>query len=110
MNCLDSLSLASIDPGGETAQASSDGDQTPDKNKKKNRCFSCRKKVGLTGKEFHDTYSTEIIIMTWSKGHELALIGFSIPHQMIITRQCLKFLADCLKSSIVFCLCNINII
>ncbi|CAM9331782.1 unnamed protein product [Lampetra planeri] len=34
---------------GEAAQASSDGDQTPDKNKKKNRCFSCRKKVGLTG-------------------------------------------------------------
>uniref|UniRef100_A0A3B4BGD9 Uncharacterized protein n=1 Tax=Periophthalmus magnuspinnatus TaxID=409849 RepID=A0A3B4BGD9_9GOBI len=33
----------------ETAQASSDGEQTPDKNKKKNRCFSCRKKVGLTG-------------------------------------------------------------
>uniref|UniRef100_A0A4W5MRI1 Zgc:77486 n=1 Tax=Hucho hucho TaxID=62062 RepID=A0A4W5MRI1_9TELE len=32
-----------------TAQASSDGDQTPDKNKKKNRCFTCRKKVGLTG-------------------------------------------------------------
>uniref|UniRef100_A0A665UUD9 Zgc:77486 n=1 Tax=Echeneis naucrates TaxID=173247 RepID=A0A665UUD9_ECHNA len=35
-------------PAGEAAQAS-DGDQTPDKNKKKNRCFSCRKKVGLTG-------------------------------------------------------------
>ncbi|KAM6963207.1 AN1-type zinc finger protein 5 [Aplochiton taeniatus] len=35
---------------GEAAQASSDGDQTPDKNeKKKNRCFTCRKKVGLTG-------------------------------------------------------------
>ncbi|XP_028299530.1 AN1-type zinc finger protein 5 [Gouania willdenowi] len=34
---------------GEAAQGSSDGDQTPDKNKKKNRCFSCRKKVGLTG-------------------------------------------------------------
>lgn len=34
---------------GEMAQASSDGEQTPDKNKKKNRCFSCRKKVGLTG-------------------------------------------------------------
>ncbi|KAI1891642.1 hypothetical protein AGOR_G00145880 [Albula goreensis] len=33
----------------ETAQASSDGDQTPDKSKKKNRCFTCRKKVGLTG-------------------------------------------------------------
>uniref|UniRef100_H2MPD3 Zgc:77486 n=1 Tax=Oryzias latipes TaxID=8090 RepID=H2MPD3_ORYLA len=33
----------------EAAQASSDGEQTPDKNKKKNRCFSCRKKVGLTG-------------------------------------------------------------
>uniref|UniRef100_A0AAY5EEN7 AN1-type domain-containing protein n=1 Tax=Electrophorus electricus TaxID=8005 RepID=A0AAY5EEN7_ELEEL len=32
-----------------TAQASSDGDQTPDKSKKKNRCFTCRKKVGLTG-------------------------------------------------------------
>lgn len=39
------------EPAGEAAQASSDGDQTPDKNKKKNRCFSCRKKVGLTGKE-----------------------------------------------------------
>lgn len=35
----------------EAAQALSDSDQTPDKNKKKNRCFSCRKKVGLTGKE-----------------------------------------------------------
>ncbi|KAM9797539.1 AN1-type zinc finger protein 5 [Syngnathus typhle] len=33
---------------GEAAQTS-DGEQTPDKNKKKNRCFSCRKKVGLTG-------------------------------------------------------------
>ena len=36
----------------ETAEATesvSDGDQTPDKNKKKNRCFTCRKKVGLTG-------------------------------------------------------------
>ncbi|GLD62310.1 AN1-type zinc finger protein 5 isoform X1 [Lates japonicus] len=40
----------SSEPVGEAAQASSsDGDQTPDKNKKKNRCFSCRKKVGLTG-------------------------------------------------------------
>ncbi|CAB1455026.1 unnamed protein product [Pleuronectes platessa] len=39
----------STEPLGEGAQASSDGDQTPDKNKKKNRCFSCRKKVGLTG-------------------------------------------------------------
>ncbi|XP_006790380.1 AN1-type zinc finger protein 5 [Neolamprologus brichardi] len=39
----------STEPVGEAAQASSDGDQTPDKNKKKNRCFSCRKKVGLTG-------------------------------------------------------------
>ncbi|KAM6921729.1 AN1-type zinc finger protein 5 isoform 1-T1 [Xenentodon cancila] len=38
----------STEPVGEGAQAS-DGDQTPDKNKKKNRCFSCRKKVGLTG-------------------------------------------------------------
>ncbi|XP_069551095.1 AN1-type zinc finger protein 5 isoform X2 [Brachyistius frenatus] len=38
----------SSEPAGEAAQASSDGDQTPDKNKKKNRCFSCRKKVGLT--------------------------------------------------------------
>uniref|UniRef100_A0A674MJU9 Zgc:77486 n=1 Tax=Takifugu rubripes TaxID=31033 RepID=A0A674MJU9_TAKRU len=37
-------------PLGEAAQALSDSDQTPDKNKKKNRCFSCRKKVGLTGK------------------------------------------------------------
>ncbi|KAK6309075.1 hypothetical protein J4Q44_G00205380 [Coregonus suidteri] len=36
-------------PVGEAAQASSEGDQTPDKNKKKNRCFTCRKKVGLTG-------------------------------------------------------------
>ncbi|KAJ8374458.1 hypothetical protein SKAU_G00050380 [Synaphobranchus kaupii] len=33
----------------EAAQPSSDGDQTPDKSKKKNRCFTCRKKVGLTG-------------------------------------------------------------
>lgn len=39
----------STEPQGEAAQASSDNDQTPDKNKKKNRCFSCRKKVGLTG-------------------------------------------------------------
>ncbi|XP_047230552.1 AN1-type zinc finger protein 5 isoform X5 [Girardinichthys multiradiatus] len=37
------------EPVGDGAHASSDGDQTPDKNKKKNRCFSCRKKVGLTG-------------------------------------------------------------
>ncbi|XP_047655922.1 AN1-type zinc finger protein 5 isoform X2 [Tachysurus fulvidraco] len=36
-------------PAAEAAQTSSDGDQTPDKSKKKNRCFSCRKKVGLTG-------------------------------------------------------------
>uniref|UniRef100_A0A3P9NXE6 Zgc:77486 n=1 Tax=Poecilia reticulata TaxID=8081 RepID=A0A3P9NXE6_POERE len=36
-------------PVADDAQASSEGDQTPDKNKKKNRCFSCRKKVGLTG-------------------------------------------------------------
>ncbi|XP_046893249.1 AN1-type zinc finger protein 5 [Hypomesus transpacificus] len=36
-------------PGGEAGQVVSDGDQTPDKNKKKNRCFTCRKKVGLTG-------------------------------------------------------------
>ncbi|XP_043984609.1 AN1-type zinc finger protein 5 [Gambusia affinis] len=39
----------STEPVGDDAQASSEGDQTPDKNKKKNRCFSCRKKVGLTG-------------------------------------------------------------
>uniref|UniRef100_A0A3B3BJF7 Zgc:77486 n=1 Tax=Oryzias melastigma TaxID=30732 RepID=A0A3B3BJF7_ORYME len=39
----------STEPASEAAQASSDGEQTPDKNKKKNRCFSCRKKVGLTG-------------------------------------------------------------
>uniref|UniRef100_A0A8C6MGN9 Zgc:77486 n=1 Tax=Nothobranchius furzeri TaxID=105023 RepID=A0A8C6MGN9_NOTFU len=39
---------SSADPVGEGAQAS-DGEQTPDKNKKANRCFSCRKKVGLTG-------------------------------------------------------------
>ncbi|XP_031430449.1 AN1-type zinc finger protein 5 isoform X1 [Clupea harengus] len=42
-------SSKSSGPVGESAQASSDGDQTPDKNKKKNRCFTCRKKVGLTG-------------------------------------------------------------
>ncbi|XP_029683510.1 AN1-type zinc finger protein 5 isoform X3 [Takifugu rubripes] len=40
---------SSSEPLGEAAQALSDSDQTPDKNKKKNRCFSCRKKVGLTG-------------------------------------------------------------
>ncbi|XP_055717448.1 AN1-type zinc finger protein 5-like isoform X2 [Salvelinus fontinalis] len=41
--------IRSIDkPVGEVAQTLSDGDQTPDKNKK-NRCFTCRKKVGLTG-------------------------------------------------------------
>ncbi|XP_051757877.1 AN1-type zinc finger protein 5 isoform X3 [Ctenopharyngodon idella] len=45
-------SSKSSGPVGEAAQASSDGDQTPDKNKKKNRCFTCRKKVGLTG--IHD--------------------------------------------------------
>lgn len=39
------------EPLGEATQALSDSDQTPDKNKKKNRCFSCRKKVGLTGKD-----------------------------------------------------------
>ncbi|XP_010870084.1 AN1-type zinc finger protein 5 isoform X4 [Esox lucius] len=39
----------STGPVGEAAPASSDGDQTPDKNKKKKRCFTCRKKVGLTG-------------------------------------------------------------
>ncbi|KAJ8274165.1 hypothetical protein COCON_G00087900 [Conger conger] len=33
----------------EATESVSDGDQTPDKNKKKNRCFTCRKKVGLTG-------------------------------------------------------------
>ncbi|XP_056270332.1 AN1-type zinc finger protein 5 [Pseudoliparis swirei] len=38
----------SSEPVEEAAQALSDNDQTPDKNKKKNRCFSCRKKVGLT--------------------------------------------------------------
>uniref|UniRef100_H2SM66 Zgc:77486 n=1 Tax=Takifugu rubripes TaxID=31033 RepID=H2SM66_TAKRU len=42
-------SLLFPEPLGEAAQALSDSDQTPDKNKKKNRCFSCRKKVGLTG-------------------------------------------------------------
>ncbi|KAI7798137.1 AN1-type zinc finger protein 5 isoform X2 [Triplophysa rosa] len=42
-------SSKSTGPVGESSQASSDGDQTPDKNKKKNRCFTCRKKVGLTG-------------------------------------------------------------
>jgi len=42
--------LFSSEPVEEAAQALSDSDQTPDKNKKKNRCFSCRKKVGLTGK------------------------------------------------------------
>ncbi|XP_036410020.1 AN1-type zinc finger protein 5-like [Megalops cyprinoides] len=40
-------------PSGETTveatESTSDGDQTPDKGKKKNRCFTCRKKVGLTG-------------------------------------------------------------
>ncbi|XP_017540286.1 AN1-type zinc finger protein 5 isoform X2 [Pygocentrus nattereri] len=45
----DEGSSKSSGPVGEAAQASSDGDQTPDKNKKKNRCFTCRKKVGLTG-------------------------------------------------------------
>ncbi|XP_015457868.2 AN1-type zinc finger protein 5 [Astyanax mexicanus] len=45
----DEGSSKSSGPVVEAAQASSDGDQTPDKNKKKNRCFICRKKVGLTG-------------------------------------------------------------
>lgn len=45
------LCVSSPEPVGEAAQALSDSDQTPDKNKKKNRCFACRKKVGLTGKE-----------------------------------------------------------
>lgn len=39
----------------EAVQALSDSDQTPDKNKKKNRCFSCRKKVGLTGKNHENS-------------------------------------------------------
>lgn len=54
MNCFLIILLvffSSPEPTGEAAQALSDSDQTPDKNKKKNRCFSCRKKVGLTGKE-----------------------------------------------------------
>ncbi|KAM9474766.1 AN1-type zinc finger protein 5 isoform 1-T3 [Clarias gariepinus] len=42
-------SSKSTGPATEAAQASSDGEQTPDKSKKKNRCFTCRKKVGLTG-------------------------------------------------------------
>ncbi|XP_060788547.1 AN1-type zinc finger protein 5 isoform X2 [Neoarius graeffei] len=42
-------SSKSTDPTPEAVQATSDGDQTPDKSKKKNRCFTCRKKVGLTG-------------------------------------------------------------
>ncbi|XP_069042303.1 AN1-type zinc finger protein 5 isoform X2 [Lepisosteus oculatus] len=34
----------------DTAQGSAEGsDKIPDKSKKKNRCFTCRKKVGLTG-------------------------------------------------------------
>ncbi|GAA6073934.1 AN1-type zinc finger protein 5 isoform X2, partial [Tachysurus ichikawai] len=41
-------SSKSTGPAAEAAQTSSDGDQTPDKSKKKNRCFRCRKKVGLT--------------------------------------------------------------
>ncbi|KAG7332768.1 hypothetical protein KOW79_004602 [Hemibagrus wyckioides] len=45
----DKASPKSTGPATEAAQTSSDGDQTPDKNKKKNRCFSCKKKVGLTG-------------------------------------------------------------
>lgn len=45
----DEGSSKSSGPSGEAAQALSDGEQTPDKNKKKNRCFTCRKKVGLTG-------------------------------------------------------------
>lgn len=45
------LLLLFPEPASEAAQASSDGEQTPDKNKKKNRCFSCRKKVGLTGEQ-----------------------------------------------------------
>lgn len=45
----DEGSSKSSGPVIEAAQSSSDGDQTPDKNKKKNRCFTCRKKVGLTG-------------------------------------------------------------
>ncbi|KAM9849325.1 AN1-type zinc finger protein 5 [Aulostomus maculatus] len=44
----DESTTSNTEPTGDAAQAS-DGDQTPDKNKKKNRCFSCRKKVGLTG-------------------------------------------------------------
>lgn len=48
--CVFCVCLFSSEPVEEAAQALSDCDQTPDKNKKKNRCFSCRKKVGLTGK------------------------------------------------------------
>ncbi|KPP70162.1 hypothetical protein Z043_111032 [Scleropages formosus] len=38
-----------LEEAEESTQEPSDGDQTPDKNKKRNRCFTCRKKVGLTG-------------------------------------------------------------
>ncbi|KAI2661776.1 AN1-type zinc finger protein 5 [Labeo rohita] len=44
-----SISQDTATTDSDRAEASSDGDQTPDKNKKKNRCFTCRKKVGLTG-------------------------------------------------------------
>ncbi|XP_033936601.1 AN1-type zinc finger protein 5 isoform X1 [Pseudochaenichthys georgianus] len=47
----------SSEPVGEAAQALSDSDQTPDKNKKKNRCFACRKKVGLTDSSNEPTRS-----------------------------------------------------
>ena len=47
-------------PGGEAGQVVSDGDQTPDKNKKKNRCFTCRKKVGLTGERKKNQRNTVV--------------------------------------------------
>ncbi|XP_058245183.1 AN1-type zinc finger protein 5 isoform X3 [Hemibagrus wyckioides] len=50
----DKASPKSTGPATEAAQTSSDGDQTPDKNKKKNRCFSCKKKVGLTERKKRD--------------------------------------------------------
>ena len=84
------------EPVGEGAQALSDNDQTPDKNKKKNRCFSCRKKVGLTGKEdksfTHTEWSVSLDMVQRFMSHEPALLGFSV----IITTWHLEIQNNCL--------------
>uniref|UniRef100_A0A8C2AF06 AN1-type zinc finger protein 5-like n=1 Tax=Cyprinus carpio TaxID=7962 RepID=A0A8C2AF06_CYPCA len=85
-------SSKSTGPVGEAAQASSDGDQTPDKSKKKNRCFTCRKKVGLTGKnQWRTVFKTlqnifRESVLVFKLKNELflfSLIPISFKHTMI---------------------------